>query len=71
VAAAITALLIGGPSAPALAYVGGVLGCLVGADLLNLRRVAELDAPAISIGGAGTFDGIFLAGVMAVLIASI
>lgn len=69
--AAITALLLGGPAVPALAYVSGVLGCLFGADLLNLRRIAELDTSAVSIGGAGTFDGVFLSGVMAVLIASL
>jgi uncharacterized membrane protein len=28
-----------------------------------------LDAPLLSIGGAGTFDGIFLAGIIAVLLA--
>src|SRR6266540_4233314 len=36
VVAAITALAISEPLAPALAYVAGVLGTLVGADLLNL-----------------------------------
>lgn len=50
------------------AYVGGVLGTLIGADLLNLPRISELGAPVASIGGAGTFDGIFLTGVIAVLI---
>jgi uncharacterized membrane protein len=54
-----------------LAYIGGSLGTLVGADLLNLGRVQGLGAPMVSIGGAGTFDGIFLTGVLAVLIASL
>ena len=54
-----------------LAYIGGSLGTLVGADLLNLGRVQGLGAPLVSIGGAGTFDGIFLTGVLAVLIASV
>jgi hypothetical protein len=31
---------------------------LVGADLLNLRRIQGVGAPIVSIGGAGTFDGI-------------
>jgi uncharacterized membrane protein len=35
-----------------LAYVGGTLGALVGADLLNLREVRRLGAPVVSIGGA-------------------
>lgn len=58
------------PEAPAIAaYVGGTLGTLLGGDLLNLRKVRSLGAPRASIGGAGTFDGIFLAGVLAVLLA--
>ena len=71
VVAAIAALAIAAPVAPALAYVAGVLGTLVGADLLNLPRIRKLDAPVASIGGAGTFDGIFLSGLLAVLIASL
>jgi uncharacterized membrane protein len=47
------------------------MGVLVGADLLNLDKIQGLGAPVASIGGAGTFDGIFLAGVIAVLIASL
>ena len=58
-------------SSSPLAYIGGSLGTLVGADLLNLNRVQGLGAPLVSIGGAGTFDGIFLTGVLAVLIASV
>lgn len=63
------ALLLPGPSAPALAYVTGSLGTLIGADLLNLGKIQELNAPVASIGGAGTFDGIFLTGIFAVLLA--
>jgi uncharacterized membrane protein len=54
-----------------LAYIGGSLGVLIGADLLNLGRLRNLGAPVASIGGAGTFDGIFLTGVIAVLLASL
>jgi uncharacterized membrane protein len=54
-----------------IAYVGGVLGTLIGADLSNLGRIAMLGAPVASIGGAGTFDGVFLTGIVAVLIAGI
>ncbi len=54
-----------------LAYISGSLGTLIGADLLNLGSVQGLGAPVASIGGAGTFDGIFLTGILAVLIASI
>lgn len=52
-----------------VAYASGVLGTLIGADLTNLYRLSDLGAPVASIGGAGTFDGIFLTGVVAVLIA--
>jgi len=51
-----------------VAYVGGTLGALVGADLLNLRRIPDLGAPVVSIGGAGTFDGIYLTGVISVVL---
>jgi uncharacterized membrane protein len=46
-----------------------VIGTLIGADLLNLRKLRDLGAPVASIGGAGTFDGIFLTGIVAVLLA--
>lgn len=52
----------------ATAYVGGTLGTLIGADILNLKKIRDLGAPVASIGGAGTFDGVFLAGIIAVLL---
>ena len=67
--AATTALAMSRGSAPALAYVAGSLGTLIGADLLNLGRIRGLGAPIASIGGAGTFDGIFMSGILAVLLA--
>ena len=70
-AAAAVALVLSRPYAPMLAYISGSLGCLIGADLLNLGRIEGLGAPVASIGGAGTFDGIFLTGAFAVLLASI
>jgi uncharacterized membrane protein len=66
---ALVAYLLSRQSAPALAYIVGSLGTLIGADLLNLGRIQGLGAPIASIGGAGTFDGIFLTGVLAVLLA--
>jgi uncharacterized membrane protein len=53
----------------ALAYVSGVLGTLIGADLTNLGAIKTVGAPVASIGGAGTFDGVFLSGIIAVLFA--
>jgi uncharacterized membrane protein len=64
-----TALLLSRQSAPPLAYIIGSLGTLIGADLLNLGTLQGLGAPVASIGGAGTFDGIFLTGILAVLLA--
>jgi uncharacterized membrane protein len=61
-------LLISGQMAAPLAYVSGALGTLIGADLLNLHRVKSVGAGVASIGGAGTFDGIFLSSIIAVLL---
>jgi uncharacterized membrane protein len=57
--------------APVLAYIGGTLGTLIGADILNIDKIKNLGAPVASIGGAGTFDGIFMSGIMAVLLSAI
>jgi uncharacterized membrane protein len=69
--AAVVGFLLSRKKAPPLAYISGSLGTLVGADLLNLRIIQELGAPVASIGGAGTFDGIFLTGILAVLLAGL
>ena len=67
--AALVALVIAPEKAPVVAYIAGTLGTLIGADLLHLKDVERLKAPVASIGGAGTFDGIFLTGIIAVLLA--
>jgi uncharacterized membrane protein len=69
-ASVIAALVLSRAKAAPLAYVGGSLGTLLGADLFNLDKLANLGAPIASIGGAGTFDGIFMAGLIAVIAAS-
>jgi uncharacterized membrane protein len=70
VAAWVLAALFSGYShIDAIAYVGGVLGTLIGADIANLGKLRHLGAPVASIGGAGTFDGVFLTGIVAVLLA--
>jgi len=69
VIAVIAAFFLARDAAPAVAYAAGSLGTLIGADLLNLRRIRGLGAPVASIGGAGTFDGIFVTGILAVLLA--
>lgn len=68
--AALVALLFATEGhAPVVAYVAGTMGTLLGADLMHLKDVARLEAPVVSVGGAGTFDGIFLTGIIAVLLA--
>ena len=68
VSAAVAMLLARHYAAP-LAYISGCLGTLIGADLLNLGPIVTSGASLISIGGAGTFDGVFLTGMLAVLLA--
>src|SRR5215469_11287839 len=71
VTTAILAFILSREYAAPLAYIGGSMGTLIGADLLNLNKIGGLGAPVASIGGAGTFDGIFLTGILAVLLAGI
>jgi uncharacterized membrane protein len=68
--AALLSVVFAYDQAPALAYIAGTLGTLIGADLLHLKKIKNLGAPVASIGGAGTFDGIFLTGIMAVLLSA-
>jgi uncharacterized membrane protein len=70
IVAALAGYILGGHAhAAPVAYIGGVLGALIGADIMNIGRLSDLGAPVASIGGAGTFDGIFLTGIVAVLLA--
>src|SRR5258707_441748 len=68
---AIIAFILSREYAAPLAYIGGSMGTLIGADLLNLDKIGDLGAPVASIGGPGTFDGVFLTGILAVLLAGI
>lgn len=67
--AALVALVLAPEAAAPVAFVAGVTGPLIGADLLHLREIARLGAGTLSIGGAGTFDGIVLSGIIAAYIA--
>ena len=71
VIAATVALVLSRRYAAPLAYVCGSLGTLIGADLMNLGNIRGLGAPVMSIGGAGTFDGIFVTALFAVVLAGI
>jgi uncharacterized membrane protein len=67
-AAALSAMLIAAPHAAPVAFAGGVLGTLIGADLLHLKDIQGKSAGVLSIGGAGVFDGIALCGLFALLL---
>jgi uncharacterized membrane protein len=70
IASAVVAVFLSRDYAAPLAYISGCLGTLIGADLLNLGLLGRLGASIASIGGAGTFDGVFLTGMLAVLLAA-
>lgn len=57
------------PSNPfIISYISGSLGTLIGADLMNLNKISKLGASFVSIGGAGTFDGVYLTGLIAIFL---
>jgi uncharacterized membrane protein len=68
-AAALVSLALDPGNAAPLAYISGTLGVLIGADLMHLKDIKEMGTPFASIGGAGSFDGIFLTGIVAALLA--
>jgi len=63
------ALIISPDNAALIAYVSGTLGCLIGIDILNLKKIPDLGVPLVSIGGGGTFDAIFTTGILSVILA--
>jgi len=67
--AVLTALLLAPDEAPSVAFSAGVLGPLLGADILHLREIPRIATGMASIGGAGTFDGIVLSGILAAYLA--
>jgi uncharacterized membrane protein len=71
VAAIISILIHPAAGVAVIAYVSGSMGALIGADLSNLKGITQLGAPVASIGGAGTMDGVFLTGILAVVLVSI
>jgi len=66
---ALFAIMLAPEFAAQIAFIAGALGVLIGADLLNLKRAKE--SGMVFIGGAGVFDGIFLVGIVAVLLTSL
>ncbi|MGZ4602902.1 MAG: DUF1614 domain-containing protein [Kineosporiaceae bacterium] len=71
VAAGVALIVAPSVAAPAVAYVGGTIGTVLGADLTNLGWLRHAHASAVSIGGAGTFDAVFVAGVLGVLLTAL
>lgn len=67
--AVLSALILAPDHAPPVAFVAGVLGPLIGADLLHIDEIAKTPTGVASIGGAGTFDGIVLSGILAAYLA--
>jgi len=68
-AAALVASLLDAQNRAPLAYIAGTLGVLIGADLMRLNDIRKMGTPVASIGGAGSFDGVFITGLIAVLLA--
>lgn len=71
-ALALGLILGGGFGLPAagVAFVSGTLGTVIGADILHMRDIQSYGTKMVSIGGAGTFDGILLTGIVAALLSS-
>ncbi|MCK5092916.1 MAG: DUF1614 domain-containing protein, partial [Gammaproteobacteria bacterium] len=69
ITAALVAILINPEQSAPLAYICGTMGVLIGADFFRLKDIRKMGVPVASIGGAGTFDGIFITGIIAVLLA--
>lgn len=68
ITAALVSMLLDGELRAPLAYISGSLGVLLGADILRLPDIRAMGVPVAAIGGAGTFDGIFMTGMVAVLL---
>lgn len=66
--ASLSALIIAEAQAPSVAFAGGILGTLIGADLLHLGEIEQMGPGVVSIGGAGVFDGIAMCGLFALLL---
>ncbi|MDM9380415.1 DUF1614 domain-containing protein [Chlorogloeopsis sp. ULAP01] len=66
--AVVSAMILAPSHAAPVAFAGGILGTLIGADLLHLKDIQAKSSGVLSIGGAGVFDGIALCGLFALLL---
>ena len=69
VLAALVSVALDPANAAPMAFISGTMGVLIGADLLHLKDISKMGTPFAAIGGAGSFDGIFISGIVAVLLA--
>lgn len=67
--AAVLAVVLDPAQRAPLAYIGGTLGVLIGTDILRLNDIRRIGARMAAIGGAGALDGVFITGLIAVLLA--
>lgn len=67
--AALFGLILAPDAAAPVAFISGVIGVLVGADVARLSQVNKGEPKMLSIGGAGVFDGIVLVGIVSALLA--
>ena len=51
-----------------MAFTSGVFGTLIGADILHLPGIRKTGPDFMSIGGAGTLEGILLTGILATIL---
>ena len=66
--AALLSVFLDPQNAAPMAFISGTLGVLIGADLMHFPEIRKMGTPSASIGGAGSFDGIFISGIVAVLL---
>lgn len=52
-----------------LSFIAATIGTIAGTSLINIPRLYKLGTSFISIGGFGSFDGIFVSGVLATIVA--
>lgn len=69
--ATIFALILAFEAAAPVAFIAGVFGVIIGADLLHLPKIMRDNQGVMSIGGAGVFDGIFLVAIIAAFLSGL
>ncbi|MFA6654604.1 MAG: DUF1614 domain-containing protein [Bacillota bacterium] len=69
--AALVAMIFARSNPAPAAYIAGTVGTLIGADLLHLEEMKRTAPGILSIGGAGVYDGVFLAGLVAAFLAAV